>query len=123
MLQGRPGLEAADLGLAQGQPLAEQCLRDTARAVNGIVVRVGAVSPSDPAHVLGGEGFPELLGFPELSRHLGWGEELVPGGALAAGALMVGVVFRQACAAPAVVPPRLPRSHRFPPDPERFRGV
>jgi hypothetical protein len=36
--------------------------------------------------VLGGEGVVELLGLPELRRYVGWGDELVRGGALAAGA-------------------------------------
>jgi len=48
-----------------------------------------AVGTGYPADVLGIEGLLESLSLPELGRHVGWGDELVPCRALAAGALVL----------------------------------
>ena len=64
-------------------------------------MRTRTASERRLAHVLSGEGFLEPLSVPELGRHLRWGDELVPGGTLTAGALALGVVFGKAGAAPA----------------------
>lgn len=69
----RSGLNPADLGLSQAQPLTEQSLRDAVGAVDRVVVGVHAVGAGDAADVLGGEGFPELLGLPERGGHVGRG--------------------------------------------------
>ncbi|MDQ3761346.1 MAG: hypothetical protein M3460_06485 [Actinomycetota bacterium] len=61
------GLNPADLGLSQAQPLAEQGLRDAAGTVDRVVVEVDAVGAGNAADVLGGKGVLELLGLPELS--------------------------------------------------------
>jgi hypothetical protein len=80
--------------LAQAQPLAEQCLGDASWAVGRLVVGVRAVGAGYPADVLSGEGLAQLLGLPELGRQLGRGDELVPRGSLASGALAFMVVRR-----------------------------
>lgn len=72
---------------------------------------VRTVGPGYPAHVLGSERFPELLGVPELRRHFGWSDELVARGTLAAGTLAFSVVLGEVRAATAVVLPCSPRSH------------
>ena len=64
-----------------------------------VVVRVCAVGAGHPADVLRSESRTELLGVPELGGHLGRGDELVPRGPLAAGALALGVVHGQVRAA------------------------
>ena len=73
--------------------MAERGLRDTVWTVDRIVMRVGTVGPEHPTDVLSGECLVELLSLPELGRDLGRGDELVPGGTLAAGALALGVVL------------------------------
>ncbi|MCA1606157.1 MAG: hypothetical protein LC775_11960, partial [Acidobacteria bacterium] len=101
--------------MTHAQPLAEQGLGDAARAVDGIVVRVGAVGTGDPAHVLGGEGILELFGLPELGGHLRRGDELVARGPRAASTLASRVVCGQTCAASAVELPSWPDCHPPPP--------
>ena len=98
----RAVFDPTDLGLTQSQPLPKQTLRDAARSVDGIVVRMCAVGAGYAAHVLGGEGITELVGLPELGGHLRWCDELVTGGTLTAGALALGVVLRYERAAAAV---------------------
>lgn len=112
MLEGWAGLELTDVGLTKAYPLAEQRLRYTMRAVDSIVVWMGAVGSGHPTHVLSGECFPKLLGLPEVRRHLGRGDELVAGEPLAVGALTSAVVLGEAGTTATVVPPRLLRSHR-----------
>ncbi len=46
-------------------------LGNAARAVDRMVVTVGAVGPGQPADVLGREGISELVGVPELRRYVG----------------------------------------------------
>lgn len=101
----RAGLKPADLGLPKAQPLAEEGLRDAARAIDGIVVRVCAVGPGHPAHVLGSERLPELRRLPELGWNPWRGDELIAPGPSTAGALAPGVVLRQARTAAAVSVP------------------
>ncbi|MGH3943343.1 MAG: hypothetical protein ACRDTG_32910 [Pseudonocardiaceae bacterium] len=67
-----------------------------------------AVGTGYPADVLGGESLPELLGVPELVRHVWWGDELVPRGPLTACALALCVVRSQVRAAAAIVVSRRP---------------
>ncbi|MCA1672306.1 MAG: hypothetical protein LC799_08935 [Actinobacteria bacterium] len=94
--------DPADLGLLDAEPVAEQALGDAAGAVDGVVVGVGAVSAGEAAEVLGGEGFAELVGLPELGWHLRRGEELVAGQAHTTGALASPVVCGEVCAASAI---------------------
>ena len=107
--------KALKKALLRDLPLAEQGLGDAVRAVDGVMVGVHPERPGYPAHVPSGEGFLELLGVPEFGRHLRRGDELVPGGTLAAGALALRVVSGKACAAPAIVLLWSFRTHPSPP--------
>ena len=104
-------LDSADVGLTQSQPLTQQGLRDASGPVDGMVMRVRAVSAGYPADVLSRESLLKLFDLPELGWHLGWTDELATGGALTSGALACGVVGSQIRPATTIPAPGRPRSH------------
>ncbi|MDQ3151900.1 MAG: hypothetical protein M3R63_09320 [Actinomycetota bacterium] len=108
MANGWTVLDAADLRLAQSEPVTDNFLRYPILAVERNVVRVLAVGSRNQADVLQSRSIAELLRFPKIVRYA-WRFDAQDSEPLLTGAAqLAGVVTREARPTPAVARPTAP---------------